>query len=273
MAEQPVKSDTDLVLKAELHTHTDLDPKDRIPHSTTQLLDRAADLDYQVIAITLHDRYFDPAPYLAYARERGLVLLSGIERTIAGRHVLLINFGPECASVRTFDDLAKLKARASGLIIAPHAFYPIASALGHRLVSHAPVFDAVELNFMYTRRIDFNRQAVAFANAHAKPLVGNTDLHRLDQLGTTYSLVDADPDPDAICDAIRAGRVEVRTEPIGLGRAGLTMTRMVIGGLLGRVGFVGGISERPGTSGSLDQAARRASRAPSSRPDSAAAPR
>ena len=273
MADQPLKSDTDLVLKTELHTHTDLDPKDRIPHSTTQLLDRAADLGYQVIAVTLHDRYFDPAPYLAYARERGLVLLSGIERTIAGRHVLLINFGPECASVRTFDDLAKLKARASGLIIAPHAFYPIASALRHRLVSHAPVFDAVELNFMYTRRIDFNRRAVAFAKAHAKPLVGNTDLHRLDQLGTTYSLVDADPDPDAICDAIRGGRVEVRTEPIGLGRAGLTMTRMVIGGLLGRVGFVGGISERPGTSGSPGPAARRASRAPSSRPDSAAAPR
>ena len=162
---------------------------------------------------------------------------------------------------------------ASGLIIAPHAFYPIASALGHRLVSHAPVFDAVELNLVCTRRIDFNRQAVAFAKAHAKPLVGNTDLHRLDQLGTTYSLVDADPDPDAICDAIRGGRVEVRTEPIGLGRAGLIMTRMVIGGLLGRVGFVGGISERPGTSGSPDQAVRRASRAPSSRPDSAAAPR
>ena len=93
---------------------------------------------------------------------------------------------------------------------------------------------------MYTRRIDFNRRAFALAKTHHKPLVGNTDLHRLDQLGTTYSLVDADPDPDAICDAIRAGRVEVRTEPISLRRAGLTMTRMAIGGLLGRVGFVGG---------------------------------
>ena len=44
VADQPLTSDTDLVLKTELHTHTDLDPKDRIPHSTTQLLDRAADL-------------------------------------------------------------------------------------------------------------------------------------------------------------------------------------------------------------------------------------
>jgi predicted metal-dependent phosphoesterase TrpH len=228
------------VLKTELHTHTDLDPKDRIPHSTTQLLDRAADLGYHVIAVTLHDRYFDPAPYLSYARERGLVLLSGIERTIARRHVLLINFGPECATVRTFDEIARLKARAAGLVIAPHAFYPTVSSMRHRLDSHASLFDAVEINFMYTRQIDFNRRAIAMARTLKKPLVGNTDLHRLDQLGTTYSLVDADPDPDAICDAIRTGRVEVRTEPISLTRAGSTLTRMVIGGLLGRLGLTGG---------------------------------
>jgi predicted metal-dependent phosphoesterase TrpH len=229
------------VLKTELHIHTDLDPEDRIPHSTTQLLDRAADLGYHVLAVTLHDRYFDPAPYQSYARARGLVLLSGIERSIAGRHVLLINFGPECASVRTFDDVARLrKNRTAGLVIAPHPFYPIPSSLGHRLAAHAPVFDAVELNSMYTRQVDFNRRAVATAKAHGKPLVGNTDLHRLDQLGTTYSLVDADPDPDAICEAIRFGRVEVRTEPISLARAGHIMTRMVIGGWLGRARLLTG---------------------------------
>jgi predicted metal-dependent phosphoesterase TrpH len=223
------------VLKTELHAHTDLDPKDRIPHSTLQLIDRAAELGYHVLAVTLHDRYFDPEPYRPYARERGLVLLAGIERSIAGRHVLLINFGPECVSVRTFADVARLKACASGLVIAPHPFYPTLSSLRDRLEQHASVFDAVELSFMYTRHIDFNRRAVAFAKTHQKPLVGNTDLHRLDQLGTTHSLVDAEPEPNAICAAIRAGRVEVRTEPISLRRAAMTMTRMAIGGVLGRV--------------------------------------
>jgi predicted metal-dependent phosphoesterase TrpH len=231
------------VLKTELHVHTDLDPKDRIPHSTKQLLDRAADLGYHVIAVTLHDRYFDPAPYLPYARARGLVLLSGIERSIARRHVLLINFGPDCASVRTFEDVARLKKnRPAGLVIAPHPFYPIPSSLGPRLVAHASVFDAVELNSMYTRHVDFNRRGVATAKAHGKSLVGNTDLHRLDQLGTTYSLVDADPDPDAICEAIRGGRVEVRTEPLSPARAGSILTRMVIGGWLGRAGLTGGVT-------------------------------
>ena len=226
-------------LKIELHAHTDQDPEDRIPYSTRDLIDRAADLGYQAIAVTLHDRYFDPSPHLAYARERRVLLLSGIECTISRRHVLLVNFGPECAAVRTFDDVARLKARSRGLVVAPHPFYPTTSAMGGDLDTRAALVDAIEINAMYTRQIDFNRRAVAWARANGKPLVGNSDVHRLEQMGTTYSLVDADPDPDAICDAIRCGRVEVRTEPLTLARAVLTFTRMVIGGAIGRLAGAG----------------------------------
>ena len=90
------------MLKVELHAHTDLDPVDRIPHSTTDLIDHAASLGYHVLAITLHDRYFDPADWQAYARDRGILLLPGIERTIERQHVLLINFPAESASIRSF---------------------------------------------------------------------------------------------------------------------------------------------------------------------------
>ena len=48
------------MLKVELHAHTDQDPVDRIPHSTEQLIERAAALGYGALAVTLHDRYFDP---------------------------------------------------------------------------------------------------------------------------------------------------------------------------------------------------------------------
>ncbi len=63
------------VIKLELHAHTDADPADRISHSARDLVDRAASLGYGALAVTLHDRYFDPAPHAAYARERGVVLL------------------------------------------------------------------------------------------------------------------------------------------------------------------------------------------------------
>jgi predicted metal-dependent phosphoesterase TrpH len=227
------------VLKVELHAHTDEDPADRVPHTTRDLIDRAADLGYGAIAVTLHDRYFDPAPHAAYARERGVVLLSGIERTIARRHVLLVNFGPECASVRSFEDVVRLRERSKGLVVAPHPFYPTTSAMGRELDACSSIVDAIELNAMYTRQIDFNRRAAAWARANGKPLVGNCDVHLLEQMGTTFSLVDADPDPDAICEAIRRGRVEVRTEPLPTIRAGVTFVRMVIGGVLGKIGGAG----------------------------------
>jgi predicted metal-dependent phosphoesterase TrpH len=227
------------VLKVELHAHTDRDPLDDIAHSTRDLIDRAAALGYQALAITLHNRYYDPADDAAYARARGLVLIPGIERSIHHRHVLLLNFPPACADVRGFEDVAALKQSSSnGLVVAPHPFYPIPSALHEDLERHADLVDAVEVNSMYTRLVNFNRRAILWARAHGKPLVGNTDLHLLDQMGTTWTAVDAEPDADAICAAIRAGRAEVRTEPLSTARAGWIFTRMLTTGLTGRVGRI-----------------------------------
>jgi predicted metal-dependent phosphoesterase TrpH len=204
----------DAMLKVELHTHTSDDPVDRIPHTATQLIDRAAALGYQALAITLHERQLDLRPLRAYAAERGVVLIPGIERSVQGRHVLLLNFQSGAEDVRTFDDLARLKRRLPGLVVAPHPFFPGSSCLGSYLDSHATLFDAVERNAMFTASLDFNRSAERWAVRHGKPVVGNCDVHRLRQLGTTYSLVDADPDPDAICQAIVAGRVQVESRPL-----------------------------------------------------------
>jgi predicted metal-dependent phosphoesterase TrpH len=225
------------VIKVELHAHTDLDPRDRVPHSTRALIDRAASLGYGALAVTLHDRYYDPSDDRAYATRRGMVLLSGIERTIGRSHVLLINFPPGCESVMTFDDVAALKAAyPAGLVVAPHAMFPNPSSLGATALDrHAALFDAVEVNAMYTRHVNFNARAVAWAKARGTPLVGSSDVHTLGQLGTTFTLVDAEPDPDAICAAIKAGRVEVRTRPVSLARAGWLFSRMLMAGGAGWV--------------------------------------
>jgi predicted metal-dependent phosphoesterase TrpH len=221
------------VIKLELHAHTNEDPADRISHTTTQLIDHAASLGYGALAVTLHDRYFDPAPYASYARERGIVLLPGIERTVERRHILLINFPKDVGDVRSFADIADLKRRSNGLVVAPHPYYPLGASLGSILDRERALVDAVESNAMYITGLDFNRRAFAWAQRHGVPIVGNTDLHILEQMGTTYSLVDADPDPDAICDAIRQGRVEVRREPLSAVRAGWLFSRMVINSLRG----------------------------------------
>ena len=219
------------MIKVELHAHTSDDPGDRVPHHTQALLNHAARSGYGGLAVTLHNRWFDPAPFQPQAIALGIVLISGIERTIEGKHVLLINVPREAGDVRTFDDVRALKQQVPGaLVIAPHPFYPIPSALGDRLDGIVDVVDALEINAMYTRSLDYNRQARAWAAAHGKPLVGNTDLHRLDQIGTTWSEVDAAPEADAICEAVRAGRVVVRSRPLSWPRAVWTMARMEIGG-------------------------------------------
>ena len=105
------------------------------------------------------------------------------------------------------------RQREPGLVIAPHPFFPSRSCLRGRLTRHAALFDAVEYNGMFTAEAELQPRGRAVGAAHGKPIVGNGDVHRLEQLGTTYSLVDAEPDPDAICDAIRNGDVRVKAHP------------------------------------------------------------
>jgi predicted metal-dependent phosphoesterase TrpH len=200
------------MLKVELHSHTSDDPHDSIPYSATDLIDRAAALGYNALAITLHERQLDVRHLEAYASERGVVLIPGIEQTVEGKHVLLLNYAGDTENVRTFADLRRLRERRRGLVVAPHPFFPSRSSLWAYLNRYADLFDAVECNAMFTPIVDFNRAGRRWARQHGKPVVGNGDIHRLRQLGTTYSLVDAVPDP--ICEAIAAGRATVVTNPL-----------------------------------------------------------
>jgi predicted metal-dependent phosphoesterase TrpH len=220
------------MLKVELHAHTADDPVDRIPYTTLELIDRAVALGYDALAITLHERQLDLARFAPHAADRGLVLIPGVERTIEGKHVLMLNFSAGAEDVRTFSDLARLKASRPGLVVAPHPYFPASVCLRGDLDRHAALFDAVEVNAMFARGLDFNQRAERWARRHGKPLVGNCDVHRLAQLGSTYSLVDAPPDADAICEAVAAGRVTVESRPLAWTDAVRIMASMMFGGVL-----------------------------------------
>jgi predicted metal-dependent phosphoesterase TrpH len=202
------------VLKVDLHLHTSDDPEDVIHHDARTLIDRAAASGFDALAITLHNRQFVDPDVSDYARDRAITLLPGVEQTIEGRHVLLINFPQAAEEVRTFEALAALKRGTNGIVIAPHAFFPHRSCLRACLERHANLFDAVEWSYFWTRGVNFNAQASRWAREHGKTLVGNSDLHDLRQLGVTYSHVSAARDPEAICEAIREGHVTVQTAPV-----------------------------------------------------------
>ena len=222
-----------VMLKTELHTHTSADRHDYIPYSTTDLIDRAALLRYDALAITLHDCWYDVRGVAEYARARGITLIPGVERTIEHKHVLLLNFDAAAERVNSFDELGELRrAQPQGLVIAPHPFYPARCCLGRLLERHADLFDAVELNAFYTSQVDhFNRSAVNWARRAGKPIVANADVHRLRQLGTTFSLIDAARDPNAICAAIREGRVTIQTRPLSIVEAATHLAGLGLGDL------------------------------------------
>ena len=222
----------DTVLKIELHTHTSDDPLDLIPYDTRTLIARAAEYGYDAIAITLHDRQRDLADVLPFAREHGVTLIPGIERTIEGRHVLLLNFTAGGAErVRSFEDLRRLRMQESGLVIAPHPFFPFPTCLQTLAYRYQNLFDAVEINGMFTRLVNFNEKAERWAHDIGLPLVGNGDVHRLDQLNTTWSMVHAEADPASICQAVREGRVHVEAHPHSMFKAATIMAGMAVADL------------------------------------------
>jgi hypothetical protein len=244
------------VLKVDFHLHSSEDPIDRIPYDAFDLVDRAAELGFDALAITLHDGQLENARLQDRARERGLTLIRGVERTIRGRHVLMLNFpANEAMAAASLDDVARAKARGGGLVIAPHPYFPGRSCLRSALAARPDLFDAVEWSYFWTRAIDFNSRAARWAEAHGKPLVGSSDLHDLRQLGRTYSLVDAQNDPAAICEAVRAGRVAVRTEPVPYGDLIQVFGGMTLRGLLPR-------SNRQAVGGRLSRHAGPALRVP-----------
>jgi predicted metal-dependent phosphoesterase TrpH len=215
-------------LKFDFHMHTLDDPNDHhVYHTVYELVDKAASLGFGALAITLHTRQFESEAASRYARERGIVLIPGVEQDIEGSHVLLINFPKAAAEgVSTFADLKRLKedaARVGGretLVIAPHPFFPGGVALQEKFWSHCGLFDAVEISGFYHAKWNPNRKAIAAAEKLGLPLVGNSDTHTLEQFGKTWSEADCPQDTDCILKAIKEGRATVKGRALDAGEMG-----------------------------------------------------
>jgi predicted metal-dependent phosphoesterase TrpH len=201
-------------LKVDLHLHSAEDPEDLISHDAQTLVERAHVLGFDALALTLHDRQLWDPRLCDYAKDLGITLIPGLERTIDGRHVLLLNFPAAAENVRSLDEIAALKSRGNGIVVAPHPFFPHPSCLRGWMETDSNLFDAVEWSYFWTAGLNFNERAARWAKERGKPVVGNSDLHDLRQLGRTYSLVDSERSADAVCEAIRAGRVALETTPV-----------------------------------------------------------
>src|SRR4030043_1166364 len=199
-------------LKADLHLHTAEDPLDRIRYTAKELISKAADERFDVISITNHHQMTFNQDLLSYAQQRGILLIPGIEMTIRRRHVLVLNPPPH-KTCSDFLSLSKLR-RPETLIVAPHPYFPGTYSLNGYLLKHLDLFDALEYCHFYSPMINFNQRAVEVSQSNGFPLVGNSDAHFLSQLGTTYSLIYAEKNLEAIFAAIRQNKEKVATRPL-----------------------------------------------------------
>ena len=185
------KSESDWI-KIDLHIHTLDDPKDVIDYSAHQLLERAKQLGFGVLAITLHDAVFDRAEVFADAATMGILLIPAAEVRLEDADIILLNVtAEEVATLKSFDDVRKLRARR-GLSIftfAPHPFFVLGGSIGERLLEEIDCFDAIELCHFHKGLFDLNRRAVKVAAQFAKPLIATSDCHQLHAFGRHYTSI------------------------------------------------------------------------------------
>jgi len=201
------------MLKCDLHLHTNRTTK-HISHDPEKLIDYMAKKKYQVISITDLNHYTYNDQLARYAKKKGILLIPGIELRLQGKDVLVYNATKhDLEGVRSLEDLYSIR-KDSVLIIAPHPFFIFHRCLGKSLIEHIDLFDAVEYSHFYTRIINPNKTGVTVSKRYEKPMIGGSDAHILDQVGTTYSLLDARPSVKSIVDSIKKGNLQLKTKPL-----------------------------------------------------------
>jgi predicted metal-dependent phosphoesterase TrpH len=202
------------MLKADFHMHFGKESHHDSGYSAEQLIDHCKAVGYEVMALTLHDKVGATKDIIAYAKKKGILLISGIEATIEGAHVIVLNVSKdEGERLETFDDIRKLKKKRNIVVIAPHPYFPSKEALKDRLVKNIDVFDAIEYSHFYTYLVNFNRKAMKAAVKYKKPIVGTSDCHRLYQVGYTYTMLDCKKNISAVLDAIRKSKGGIVSRP------------------------------------------------------------
>jgi predicted metal-dependent phosphoesterase TrpH len=208
------------MLKADLHLHSNEDAKDMITYSARELIEAAARQSFDVIAITNHEMFVYDEALANFAKEKGMLLVPGVEAAIGGRHVVILNCGGEAAEIKTFESLREYrKSRPDIYVFAPHPYYP--NLKGHSLqkdlLRNIDLFDGVEYCHYYTRFFDyFNEMARKAASKHGKSMIGTSDSHHLFQLGQTYSMIECDKSVPSVIDALKNNRIKIVSQPVSL---------------------------------------------------------
>jgi predicted metal-dependent phosphoesterase TrpH len=185
-------------LKIDLHVHTFYSLDSLIRPEELVFYARKRDLDG--VAVTDHDR-LDGA--LKISRESDFLIIPGMEITSSDGHIIGLNVQKSIPRGLTAEETVNRIHLAGGLAIACHPANFFKASLGNRVSSR---FDAVEV--INSSAIPFSyavKQGERIASHSGIARVGGSDAHYGPEIGCAYTVVDAEPNIDAIVNAIRKG--------------------------------------------------------------------
>jgi predicted metal-dependent phosphoesterase TrpH len=194
-------------IKADLHVHTTyshdslITPKDLIYYAKKRGL--------TAVAITDHDTIEGA---LKTAKETDFLIIPGIEVSSRNGHIIGLNLQEPVPKGLSSDETVDKIHDAGGIAVACHPFALFKGSLGKHTNAK---FDAIET--INASAFPFNRstkKAQEIADRFGLSRVAGSDAHYGPAVGYAYTLIDAEPQVDAISKAITKGLCQPFGKPI-----------------------------------------------------------
>jgi len=191
------------MIRVDLHLHTSFSVDSTInPKFVVDTL--FAHPTIKGVAITDHDSldgYFQVRKLATVYQD--LVIIPGVEVSAIEGDIILLGIEEKPAYMSPLQSVMDFAKERAALIIIPHPY----RVRGIGDTAQKTLADAVEIINPWASPRE-NKLAEQLAKEKNLPGVSGSDAHRPDQMWTTYTEVDADPDVDSILKAIKNGRVK-----------------------------------------------------------------
>jgi len=187
-----------LGLKIDFHVHTcysrdsSITLKEVVAYSKKRGLDGVAITDHNTVKGALKLKTHD------------IIVVPGIEVSTLNGHLLGINVTTPIPAKLSIEETIQRIHDAGGIAVAPHptAFYKSPPSRSVSSYDAVEVMNASSVPFSVLTYFDKR-----FADSLGLPQTGGSDSHYAPEIGSAYTVVEADPDVDEIVDAIKRGAV------------------------------------------------------------------
>jgi predicted metal-dependent phosphoesterase TrpH len=193
-------------VKADLHVHTTYSSDSVI--TPKQLVFYAKKRGLTAVAVTDHNTVEGARKI---AKETDFLIIPGTEVSSLHGHIVGLNVDKLIPRGLSADETVDLIHEAGGLAVACHPYAMLKGSVGKHVTGK---FDAVEA--INASAFPFNRatsKAHQLAERLKLPKVAGTDAHYAPVIGQAYTLIDSEPNVEAILKAIKNGHCK----PAGTG--------------------------------------------------------